>query len=73
MMPGMPLREFADCLHALRPGLPMVLMSGLPEASVAPLIEGTGGYFIAKPFAPEQLAALVRRVLDASAILAGGQ
>ena len=71
MMPGMPLREFTDNMHALRPGLPMVLMSGLPEASLAPLIAGTGGYFIAKPFAPEQLAALVRRVLDAAAILAG--
>jgi two-component system, cell cycle sensor histidine kinase and response regulator CckA len=70
MMPGMPLREFADRLHALRPGLPMLLMSGLSEAALAPLIEGTGGYFIAKPFAPEQLAALVRRVLDAAAILA---
>ncbi|HTT65220.1 MAG TPA: ATP-binding protein [Bryobacteraceae bacterium] len=71
MMPGAPLREFADRLHALRPGLPMVLMSGMPEAAVAPLIEGTGGFFIVKPFAPEQLAALVRRALDAAAILAG--
>lgn len=73
MMPGLPLREFVDRLHALRPGLPVVLMSGLPEQSVAPLIEGTAGYFIPKPFAPEQLAALVRRVLDAAAILAGGE
>jgi CheY-like chemotaxis protein len=71
MMPGITLREFADLLHALRPGLPMVLMSGLPEASLTHLIEGTGGYFIPKPFVPEQLAALVRRVLDAAAILAG--
>lgn len=70
MMPGMPLREFVDRMHALRPGLPVVLMSGLPEAALAPLIEGTGGYFIAKPFTPEQLARLVRRVLDAAAILA---
>ncbi len=69
MMPGMPLREFADRLRALRPGLPMVLMSGMPETALAPLIEGTGGYFIAKPFAPEQLARLVRQVLDAAAIL----
>ena len=69
MMPGMPLREFADRLHALRPGVPMVLMSGLPEASLAHLIEGTNGYFIPKPFAPEQLAGLVRRVLDAAAIV----
>jgi len=71
MMPGVPLREFADRMRALRPGVPMVLMSGLPEASLAPLMEGTGGYFIPKPFAPEQLARLVRRVLDAAAILAG--
>jgi two-component system, cell cycle sensor histidine kinase and response regulator CckA len=71
MMPGVPLPEFAARMRELRPGLPIVLMSGLPEASLAPLIQGTGGYFIAKPFTPEQLAALVRRVLDASAILAG--
>jgi signal transduction histidine kinase/CheY-like chemotaxis protein len=71
MMPGVPPREFVARMRELRPGLPMVLMSGLPEASLAPLIEGTGGYFIAKPFAPEQLAALIRRVLDAAAILAG--
>jgi two-component system cell cycle sensor histidine kinase/response regulator CckA len=70
MMPGVPLREFADRLHVLRPGVPMVLMSGLPESSLGPLIEGTGGYFIPKPFAPEQLAGLVRRALDAAAILA---
>ena len=70
MMPGVPLREFAAHLHALLPGLPMVLMSGMTEAALAPLIEGTGGHFIAKPFAPEQLARLVRRVLDAAAILA---
>jgi PAS domain S-box-containing protein len=71
MMPGLPLREFADRMRAVRPGLPMVLMSGLPEASLAPLIEGTGGYFIPKPFTPGQLAALVRRVLDAAAMPAG--
>jgi len=69
MMPGMPLRDFAYRLHEIRPGLPMVWMSGLPEASVTAMIEGTGGYFIPKPFAPEQLAALVRRVLDAAAML----
>jgi signal transduction histidine kinase/CheY-like chemotaxis protein len=68
MMPGMPLREFADRLHTLRPGLPMVLMSGLPEASLTQQIEGSGGYFISKPFTPEQLATLVRRVLDGAAV-----
>jgi len=71
MMAGVPLREFVARMRALRPGLPMVLMSGLPEESLTPLMEGTGGHFIAKPFTPEQLAGLVRRVLDAAAILAG--
>jgi CheY-like chemotaxis protein len=73
MMPGVPLRAFVERMHALRPGLPIVLMSGLPEVSLAPLIEGTGGYFLAKPFTPERLAALVRRALDTAAILAGRQ
>jgi len=70
MMPGMPLPDFARGIHEVLPGLPLVCMSGLPEASVAPLMAETGAYFIPKPFAPEQLAALVRRVLDAAAILA---
>ena len=70
MMPGTPLRQFADRLRELRPGVPLVLMSGMPEASLAPLIHGAGAYYIPKPFAPEQLAGLVRRVLDAAAILA---
>jgi len=69
MMPGMPLREFADHIHQLRPGIPLVCMSGLPEPSVTPMLDGTGGYFIPKPFTSEQLAAFVRRVLDAAAIL----
>jgi PAS domain S-box-containing protein len=69
MMPGMPLTAFAAALHVLRPGLPLVCMSGLPEAAVASLMEGSGAYFIGKPFAPDELAALVRRMLDAAAIL----
>jgi two-component system cell cycle sensor histidine kinase/response regulator CckA len=69
MMPGMALKVFADSLRDSCPRVPILFMSGLPEASVAPLIEGTGGYFIPKPFAPDQLAELVRRVLDATAIL----
>jgi two-component system, cell cycle sensor histidine kinase and response regulator CckA len=66
MMPGIPLRDFVDRVRSVRPGLPLVLMSGLPESALTPLIEGTGGHFISKPFTPEQLAALVRRVLDAA-------
>ena len=70
MMPGMTIKDFAARLHETLAGLPMVCMSGLPEISVAPLIEGTGGHFIPKPFSTEELVALVRRVLDAAAILA---
>ena len=69
MMPGIAPPEFAARLHQLLPGVPMIFMSGMPEASVAHLIQGAGGHFIAKPFTPVELAALVRRVLDAAAIL----
>jgi PAS domain S-box-containing protein len=69
MMPGMPLQEFAARVREFVPGVPIVFMSGLPEPSIAPLIEGMSGYFIPKPFLPEQLAALVRRALDGAAIL----
>jgi len=70
MMPGMPLDEFAARLREMRPGLPVICMSGMPEAALAPQIESAGAYFIAKPFTPEQLARMARRVLDAAAILA---
>ncbi len=69
MMPGMPLTDFASAIHALRPGLPLVCMSGLPAVAVASLMEGSGAHFISKPFAPVELAALVRRMLDVAAIL----
>ena len=67
MMPGMPLLEFAGRLRGMHPGLPMVLMSGLAKEALAPLIDGVNGYFISKPFAPDELAALVRRALDRGA------
>jgi len=70
MMPGMPLKDFADRVQALRPCVGMVFMSGLPEGPAGDLIETTGGHFITKPFAPEQLAALVRRALDSAALAA---
>ncbi len=69
MMPGMPVKDFAAQFRQAMPGVPLIFMSGLPEPSIASLIEGAGGHFIGKPFSQEQLVSLVRRVLDAAAIL----
>jgi two-component system cell cycle sensor histidine kinase/response regulator CckA len=73
-MPELSGVELAREAVALRPGLPVVLMSGYAELSgVSPgpggTIEGIDGLvgFIEKPFATERLVALVGRALAARA------
>ena len=64
-MPRMGGREFADQLARIRPGLPVVFMSGYTDDEIMRrgLLE-PGAPFLAKPFSPETLAAKVREVLD---------
>ncbi|HSA94323.1 MAG TPA: ATP-binding protein [Terriglobales bacterium] len=65
VMPGMNGRELGDKLARLRPGLPVLFISGYSdEARVAPL---RGRPFFAKPFSAASFVRRVREVLDATA------
>jgi two-component system, cell cycle sensor histidine kinase and response regulator CckA len=67
VMPRMGGREFADQLAQLRPGLPVLFMSGYTNDEIMRrgLLE-PGAPFLAKPFSPETLSSKVREVLDLS-------
>jgi CheY-like chemotaxis protein len=62
VMPGPPIREFIALVHASRPGLPVLLMSGYSADHVggnAPLPP-----IVAKPFDSPALLRQVRKTLD---------
>ena len=64
-MPGMSGRELADQLHATRPEMKVLFISGYTDNIIAErgmLPPGTA--FLQKPFSPRHLAAKVREVLD---------
>jgi PAS domain S-box-containing protein len=67
VMPRMGGRELAGHLARLRPGLPVLFMSGYTNDEIMRrgLLE-PGAPFLAKPFSPETLSAKVREVLDQS-------
>ena len=65
IMPGMSGRELADQLHATRPAMKVLFVSGYTDNIIAErgmLAPGTA--FLQKPFSPRHLAAKVREVLD---------
>jgi PAS domain S-box-containing protein len=67
VMPGLRGPELASRLKKLRPESKVLLMSGYTDNALAGTGESNGcAGFIQKPFGPEQLAAKVREVLDAS-------
>lgn len=53
--------ETLESIRAIAPGVPAVLVSGY---SIAQEAEDAGAHFLAKPFDPEDLARLVRSLLD---------
>jgi CheY-like chemotaxis protein len=64
-MPQMTGTELARRLHAVRPDLPVVLMSGLSSNVELAELRSVGvRAFVPKPFKPSELAATVRRMLD---------
>jgi two-component system, cell cycle sensor histidine kinase and response regulator CckA len=68
VMPGMSGRDLGDRLGLLRPGIPVVYMSGFTDEDVirrGMLKEGRP--FLQKPFTPHELARVVREALDAEA------
>ncbi|MDB4994238.1 MAG: sensor hybrid histidine kinase [Myxococcaceae bacterium] len=68
VMPDMNGRDLAARLHAARPGLRRIFMSGYPnEASSAQSPAAAGARFLAKPFTLDTLARVVRAALDEDA------
>ena len=64
-LPGQDGMSLARELHALDPELPVVLITGHGDISMAVQAMKDGAYdFLQKPFAPEQLVDVTRRALD---------
>jgi len=67
VMPGMGGRELADEIARIRPGLPVLFMSGYTNDEIIRRgLVSPGVPFLQKPFSPEDLATKVREVLDAA-------
>jgi two-component system cell cycle sensor histidine kinase/response regulator CckA len=65
VMPGMSGAELAGRARGLRPGLPVLFMSGYDDEVVSHHgVLNAGVEFIQKPFSPQVLASRVREVLD---------
>jgi CheY-like chemotaxis protein len=65
VMPHMNGREICERIHALRPGLQVVYMSGYTETGIVQkgvLDEGIA--FLQKPFSPAEVAKAIRAALD---------
>ena len=68
VMPDLGGRALADAARALRPGLPVVYMSGyMNDDVVRQGVASAADAFLAKPFVPSTLARKVRDVLDGRA------
>lgn len=63
VMPRMGGRELADTIHALRPELPVLYISGYTEDTISQ--DGVRTAFLQKPFTPLTLVRKAREVLDA--------
>ncbi|MFN0101690.1 MAG: sigma-54-dependent transcriptional regulator [Bryobacteraceae bacterium] len=68
-LPGMSGLEFLDRMHALRPGLPVVMMTayGSVETAVEAMKKGAAD-FLVKPFALDHLTAVVAKALEMQAL-----
>jgi FixJ family two-component response regulator len=65
VMPEINGCEAADRVQALRPGTPVVFMSGYGEAIVGPsLMTGPSRSFLSKPFRSDELIACIERGLS---------
>jgi len=64
LMPGMDGVEFVRQLRSFNSEMPVIVISGLPDADVE--YKGLNVIFRLKPCEPEDLIALVRKTLDGS-------
>ena len=65
VMPNVDGRQLGQSLAAECPGLPVIYISGYPPGDMFGRNGPVGAAFLQKPFAPEDLQALVRSVLGA--------
>ncbi len=67
IMPGLTGRELSEALARMRPGLPVLFMSGYTgEDVLARSLLPRSAQFIQKPFAPEELVTRVRAILSST-------
>ena len=73
VMPEMNGRELADQLERLRPGLPVLFVSGYTEEDIvrSGMVE-EGRPFLPKPFTPDEIAATVGGILARRTVSEGG-
>ncbi|MBX9585281.1 MAG: PAS domain S-box protein, partial [Gemmataceae bacterium] len=64
-MPVMTGRQAFEAIRALDPGVPVLFVSGYPDAQVVPIPAPPRTGFLHKPYTPAQLAAEARRLLAA--------
>jgi two-component system response regulator FlrC len=62
-MPGMDGHELIAEIRALRPEMPVLLVSGSVDDGEACLVQDAATAFLAKPIAPEQLKSELHRLL----------
>ncbi len=63
-MPEMSAEETVHGMRSVRADLPIVMMSGYREEFAASALAGMLAGFVHKPFSPEELARVMRRVLE---------
>ena len=66
VLPGMDGAEAARAAQGLRPGLPVIRMSGWPSCSRLCEVLDEDGLFLAKPFRLEQLGRFARAMIHTS-------
>jgi PAS domain S-box-containing protein len=65
VMPGMSGPELATCTRTLRPGLPVLFISGYPDVSIADRgVDIDADNFVQKPFTADVLSAKIRQLIE---------
>ena len=66
VMPDMTGRQLGDAASAVYPALKILFCTGYGQTAVVHNLVGQDGAFLPKPYTRQQIAALVRRTLDAA-------